>query len=363
MSRRLDDKISLIVKTPRKLERIAAQHIAEACNVEVIARPLGCYGIVLVRDCKDKIDVADKILKEVPEAEKVLIVYGATKADPSAIAEKAKEIAKDKLSPDETFAVRTTRRGIHDFTSIDVDVIAGAAIQEVTSANVNLTNPDKIIWVEIFGDIAYIAVSPGGIEWKKKVPWKIPLQKFFGKISIVQMPYTGPLDAVYTMGNRIGRAVQTFEIKELVIAPIYTVPAIELGTFIKGILEGIDSRHNIQERAYNRRVNKVPVYVQDLYQLVRDRSNEPIIVTSTRGKPITEVKETIYKLFKGKVKRVNVLVGAREGIPTGIFRFANVVVDLSPGVTISTDHASVAAITGIGYVIYDLLSSEEYKEI
>ncbi|HDM24318.1 RNA-binding protein [archaeon] len=361
MSKRLDDKISLIVKTPRKLERVAAQHIAEICDVEVIARPLGCYGIVLVRNCKDKIDVADKILREIPEAEKVLIVYGSAKADPSAIAEKASEIVKDKMSPDETFAVRTTRRGTHDFTSMDVNVATGAAIQEVTNANVNLTNPDKIVWVEIFGDIAYIAVSPGRIEWKKKVPWKIPLQKFFGKISIVQMPYTGPLDAVYIMGNRIGRAVQTFEIKELVIAPIYAIPAIELGTFIRGILEGIDSRHNIQERAYGRKVKKVPVYVQDLYQLVRDRSNEPIIVTSTRGKPVTEVKEIICDLFREKTKRVNVLIGAREGIPTGVFRFADVILDLSPGVTISTDYASVAAITGIGYVIYDVLFSEEYK--
>ncbi|RLF25238.1 MAG: RNA-binding protein [Thermoprotei archaeon] len=336
----------ILLKTPKGLENIAATRVEELGGMKAKARPKGLLGLVLVKCTEMPVEEATiKILENVPEAEKVLPVYAIARAELDDIVSKAVAVVKDRLSRDETFAVRTTRRGSHDFTSIDVNVRAGAEIQKATGASVDLEAPDKIVWIEIIHDIAAISITHGRIEHKKLWPGKPYAVPILRKISIVQMPYTGPLDAVKTMGIRIGRAVQTFEVMELVVAPKEPIKAEELKTFLDGVFEGIESRYEIQRRSYGRPVHKVPVLVDNLYQLVLARRNEPIVVTSTRGEPLSKVGDKLVDLFKER--RVSILIGAREGIPTGLFRFADLVVDLSPGVTISTDYACVAAIIGI----------------
>ncbi|MCC6032397.1 MAG: SPOUT family RNA methylase, partial [Pyrobaculum sp.] len=58
-------------------------------------------------------------------------------------------------------------------------------------------------------------------------------------------------------------------------------------------------------------------------------------VTDPKGDYITHVKEKLAELFTRG--RVNILIGSREGVPPGVFRFASLVVDLVPEVTIATD--------------------------
>lgn len=114
-------------------------------------------------------------------------------------------------------------------------------------------------------------------------------------------------------------------------------------TFLKGLYEGIESRYEIQKRSYGRPVHKVPVYVYDMYQFIREHRDEAIIVTDPKGKYVMHVKQELATLFK-EHRVVNVFIGAREGIPVGIFRFANLVVDLCPQVTIATDYALVSTV-------------------
>jgi len=95
-----------------------------------------------------------------------------------------------------------------------------------------------------------------------------------------------------------------------------------------------------------------------MYQFVRDRKEEPIIATSTRGKVITEVEDSLYEIV-AKSKRVNVLVGAREGIPTGILRQASLVIDVAPGVTLSTDTALPAIISAIILTVLRKITSSK----
>jgi len=332
-------KADILVKTPRRLEDIAASRIEEICGLRALPKPYGFLGVVLVR-CEgiDKDEAVRRILNEVPEVEKVLPIHGMAKADPNEIAKVSADIARHFISKDASFAVRTVRRGSHSFTSIDVNVRVGSEVQRVTGADVDLTTPDKVIWVEIMHDVAYISFTDGGLEWKKMWPGKSYVLPLLRKISIVQMPYLGPLNAVRTMGIRIGRAVQTFEVKELIIAPKERIPAFELKEFLKGIFEGINSRYDIQKRSYGRAVHKVPVFMQDLYQFVREKAHENIIVTSTRGVPLSQASDVLVEMFKDD--HVFVLIGAREGIPTGIFRFAKLVLDVAPGITLPTDHAA-----------------------
>jgi len=341
-------KFDILVKTPKGLENIAASRIEELGDFKAIPRPYGLLGLVLVVCPKGlpKEEATRLIMREVLEAEKVLPIYAITKADLEFITKACSELAKDKISSNETFAVRTTRRGKHSFSSIDVNIKVGKIVEDVTRATVDLEVPDKIVWVEILGDIAAISITDRTLDMKKLWPGKPYALPMFRKISVIQMPYLGSPEVSREIGRRIGRSVQTFEVKELVIGLNKTIDAHVLRAFIEGVEEGIESRYEIQKRSYGRDVHKVPVYVDNLYQIVRDRRKEPIIATSTKGVPLTQVKESLASLFTSS-KRINILIGAREGLPTGILRNATLVIDLAPGITLPTDHAATSALIGI----------------
>ncbi|HID72760.1 TPA: RNA-binding protein, partial [Candidatus Micrarchaeota archaeon] len=346
----------VLVKTVLGMERLVASYVKELDpEAKVEPSPLGFKGLVLVATARNGHALAAEIGAKIPEAEKVLPVDAVVPAALDAMAEAVRALVKGKISGNETFAVRTVRRGTHNFTSIDVNVVVGDVVRRVTGATVNLNAPDKIVRVEIVGNRAFIAVRPGSEEYRKMRPGKVPLYKLFRRLSVVHMPYLGPTDAAYKMGERVGRELQTFEVGELVIAPIGLVKADELQVFVKGVLDGIESRYAVQVRSYGRAVHKVRVYIQDLYQLVRDRSNEVIIVFEPEGAPVSKVTEELYELIVKKGRRVNLLFGSREGIPVGIYRFADIVVDVAPGITIATDYAAASALIAIGTLLHDKL--------
>ncbi len=333
--------MQIIIKTPLGLEKIVASRAAELVGGSAEARPRGFMGLVILDGLEDPDEAARRIEASIPEAEYVLRVLATAKADLEEIARAAASIARSHIGPDETFAVRTTRRGRHDFTSIDVNVRVGSAVQEATGADVNLAEPDKIVWVEFVGPEVGIAITPGSVVWKKHRPGKPEVLRLLKRITFAQMPYLG--EGARPMGIRIGRAAQAFEIGELVITPHEPVDVGQLLSFLSGLLEGRESRFRIQKRTYARKVDRVPFRLQDLYQFIRDRAGEPIIVTDPTGKPVGEAADEIAEAFSGR-GRVNILAGAREGIPKGVFRFATVVVDLCPGLTFATEHTIPATI-------------------
>lgn len=355
LSRNLE-RIDVLIKTSLGFEDLTASRIEETIpNIKVIPKPYGFMGLIAIIT-SNKFEVAKKINEEVVEAERVIIVDKCVKANLEEIAENAAKLAKGKISNNETFAVRTVRRGKHDFTSIDVNVITGASIKEATGASVDLKYPSKIVRIEILKNLALISIEEGKSEWKKTSPEKFPVIDFLRKIAVIQMPYLGSVEAAQVMGTRIGREIQTFEVKELVIAPIGIVKGKEMKAFLDGIFEGIRSRYEIQKRTYGRPVKIVPVYIQDLHQLVRERKRkEPIIVFEPEGEPIPKVKSKIVELIMSKKKRINILIGSREGIPLGIYRFADLVVDICPGVTISTEYAAASALIAISTVLEEEL--------
>lgn len=340
------------------MEKVAAARIRELCpQAKVQVSPQGFAGIILV-ESMDEDELLKKINEEVIEVERAVKSIANSRADLREITSATVEAVKGFIGPDETFAVRTTRRGRHNFTSIDVNVVVGAAIKEATGATVNLDRPDKVVAIEIIGDEAYITVYPGSEEFKKITPQKKPIIRVLRRISVVQLPYLGGEEASKNMGVRIGRAVQTFEVGELVIAIIGAVNAKQLRDFIDGLYEGIKTRYEIQRRVYGREVYRVPILVQDLFQLVRERSSEVIIVFEPEGEYIGSIADKLRTLLLSG-KRVNVLVGSREGIPKGVFRYASAVVDLCPGVTIATDFAASSAIIALA----SLLQPEVEEEV
>ena len=339
--------MQLIVKTPFDLEKIAASRILELDpDARLSIKPGGLKGLIVVESCRDRLALKSAILQEVPEVESVVSVDEVVEAELGKIVETARRIAKDRLNEERSFAVKTVRRGRHNFTSLDVNCAVGSAVQMETGARVDLENPAVVIRVEIIFDRAGISVVEGERGWRKLGPGKTPSHQFFRRLSVVQMPYLGSLEGAREIGRRIGRAVQAYEVGELVVAPNKPVDAFELKAFIAGIEEGIRSRYEIQKRSYGRRVERVKVLVQDLYQLVRDRRGEPIIVLEPEGLQVRDALPKLREIFS-KGGRVSILIGSREGIPKGIYRIADLVLDIAPGITLSTELAAPAALATI----------------
>ena len=333
----------LLVKTLRGMEYVAADHIRERLgDVKLEVRPSGYLGLIIVHS-----DEIEKI-KDIPEIETIIPIKIVCKADVDEIVSKAEEIVK-MAGEFKSFAIRTKRRGKkHSFTSADINVRLGAKIKELTNAEVDLEFPEKAIYVEIIGDNAYIGVIDGKEERRKYTPEKVDSRKLLSKISLVQMPYLEDISAAKEMGEKIGRAAQAFEVKELVIAPFGYVNAYELEAFIRGVRRGQFSRLEIQKKAYAREVREVPVYVQDLYQTARDkrRKNNVLIVTDPVGKQIRDVKDQLKRDLK-YADEVEVFMGSRQGIPKGIFRLADYVIDLAPYITFATEHAIPASVIAL----------------
>ena len=350
-------RASVIVKTLRGYENIVAQILRENIqNIDVLANPLNFSGLVLVRADIPAEELAEEIRLKVPEAERVLPIKYYAPAELDAISGAAQKVAGE-LAGAKSFAVNTVRRGRHGYSSIDVNIRVGAVLKDASGCPVNLDFPDKIVFVEILGPHAYIGVVDGS-EFPKKIrPGKFQVREYFRKVSLVQMPYLGGLDASHEMGVRIGREAQTFEVGELVIAPIGSVRADDLSAFLRGVFEGIESRYQIQARTYAHKPHKTEVYVQNLYELVRERANEPIVVFEPEGEPVSSISARLAEITI-KSSRVSFLVGSREGIPHGIFRFASLVVDLCPGVTIATDLAAASALTALAFAVHERLSGK-----
>ncbi len=332
-----------IVKTRRGNEKIVASYISDLYpNVMVKPIPWGSRGIVLVEGLEGE-EQAYSLIEKIPEIEKILPIICESKADLEDIS-KCVDVVIERISPEESFAVRTTRRGEHEFTSLDVNAALGAIIKEKTAARVNLDNPDKVVWVEIFGDKAFISITEEQVIGKKT---DTKLLEILSKISFAQIPYLENKESAYRMGVRIGRAAQTFEIGELIITPVEPANLIELKSFIDGLLEGRRSRYEIQRKSYPRRPRLVPFKLQNLYQFARSRLGEVFITTSTRGEPLTDEKcREIINILENE-KRVTIYAGAREGVPTGIIRWSKYTINLAPGVTFATEHTIPTTITAI----------------
>jgi len=343
--------MEFIIKTQKNLEGTAATRIKEKLkNAETWITPEGYSGLIILKTTDKE---ATKKLQEIPEIERALPIHYKTRSNLEKILEKAEKIAKH-IKENETFAVKTKRRGKHNFTSPEINKKLGEKILQLTNATVNLNSPDKTIQIEIIGENTYISIRKKE-KWKKYTPEKEDARKLFNKTTIIQMPYWGKPQIARKFGEKIGRAAQAYEIKELIIAPKEKMNAQEIAEFIKGVKKGQQSRYKIQKEAYPWPTKKVPISLWDIYQATRDkkRKKRTIIITDPKGKTINTIKENLQKDLR-KSKEIIILIGSREGIPRGLFKFADYIIDLTPYITFATEHVIPATLT----TLYQLYSKE-----
>lgn len=323
-----------IVTTEVGVERVAAGHIVDLPGAGV--QLAGTFqGLLIVTGHLS----IEGNLSQIPEVSVVIPIDLECRAELDTIVRCGGDLANGRIPDGKTFAVNTVRRGKHGFTSIDVNVALGGVVRR----DVNLERPDYTVCVQIIDDLAYLAVLPGRQAMAKTVGYA---HRIASRISVVQMFYKNESELTEAMGHRIGRAAQAFGVKELVLAHGIGTEAEDFARFCRGAAKGRQTRLKKVRRIHGHRTRKVPIRVADIYQAARHKQGEPIVMASAFGEPISACCGRVAALFED-TPTVNLFIGARDGLPKGIHRFADVILNLAPGMTFATEHGIPAALTGL----------------
>ena len=134
----------------------------------------GVEAIITYADARFFIET-DDIVRCVESVKKVfgiasLSVAEECTSDMEDICASAAKYSEGRISEGQSFAVKARREGNHPYTSMDVGREAGSAIfikNESLNVKVDLTDPDKLFYIEVRNSKAYIFDSyvqcPGGL--------------------------------------------------------------------------------------------------------------------------------------------------------------------------------------------------------
>jgi len=141
-------------ETRRRFENILVSNIKNALKNQNISNTIRMeWGRIYLYTTE--INEAICVLKKIFGITSISPVL-QTKSDFNSISKIARVITKEKLNNKTSFAIRATRTGKHDFSSQDVAIHVGNEIVKSTKANVNLTNPDFELFIEIRNDNAFL---------------------------------------------------------------------------------------------------------------------------------------------------------------------------------------------------------------
>lgn len=339
-----------LIKTPRDKAPIASSRLSERFRDPkgvITPEPLGYKGLVLVET--NETLPPDKI-QFIPEIEQVIPIEAeAFDADDlKTISQLCLQVA-EQIPDGATFAIRATRRGSHEFTSKAVEEIAGAAILGLDKElRVALNDPDYVIQVEIIQEWTGIALLAGSQIHKKK-RGKENSRELTRNVTLVQLLYESKdLRGTKRIGASLGRSAQAFEVKRLIAVMDSPVNSRSLQTFLNGLEEGLESRFSQQKRTYGGKVEKVPLKVYELYQMLRSAKTQEnlVIMTDPRGQPLPSISQQLRQALS-EAKDIYLFNGSNEGIPPGCFSLADYTIDLAPYMTYGTDQAIAASMIGL----------------
>jgi thiamine biosynthesis protein ThiI len=135
-------------QTRRVMENRLVNNIKRAVGKKGVKRE---HGRIFVES--DSIEDARKVARVFGVVSTSLAVKTASNMDD--ILGFGVRFAKERLERGKSFAVRSRRKGTHEYRSTDVAVNLGAAIENETGAKVNLSNPNVTIYVEVRDRDAY----------------------------------------------------------------------------------------------------------------------------------------------------------------------------------------------------------------
>jgi len=141
-------------RTRQRYQNALRKNMAEALTRAGVDHTLTMVESRFLLETPDR-DAALSVLPRVFGLGTYSPVEAVTDAALDAIVETGRAVFASQVE-DKRFAVRCKRLGPRDFGSVDVERALGAALNEVESARVDLTNPDITVRVEVFGDHAYL---------------------------------------------------------------------------------------------------------------------------------------------------------------------------------------------------------------
>jgi len=124
------------------------------------ASPTGLPGLIVARTSLNPLDVVEKLREEVLKSPwyfrfilKVVPIAKVVPADLETISSEASKMALEAISPEETYKVIVRKRLSELGTREVIEAVASRIDRKVS-----LEKPDKVVVVEIIGDVAGIAV-------------------------------------------------------------------------------------------------------------------------------------------------------------------------------------------------------------
>ncbi|HFC49413.1 MAG TPA: hypothetical protein ENJ59_01630 [Thermofilum sp.] len=158
------NNFNLVISTYRGRENDCISEfwyiMRELGDKKIDASLTGLPGLIVARTSLNPIEVVEKLKKEAEEKPwffrvilKIVPVEVNVKAEVEEIVDAAIRLAKSKIGENETFRV-TIRKRLSDIDRMELI----EKIAEKIENRVDLNNPDKIVWVEIIGDVAGVSV-------------------------------------------------------------------------------------------------------------------------------------------------------------------------------------------------------------
>lgn len=154
------------------MEFIITCHTGFEEYTEEEARELGC----LIKERRDGRVIVEgnlnrmyALIRYARTAHKVILLFDRTRArNLDEIYSRVRAIDFSFIRPEQKFAVRSERSGLHDFTSIDIAKVAGQAVIDSymqdrgVRLSVDLDEPDVVITVDLIGEELFIGVDTTG---------------------------------------------------------------------------------------------------------------------------------------------------------------------------------------------------------
>ena len=171
-----------MITTNRGLEDITSKEVKEILGKDVQIRPFGILGRVMfeVKDIEEAIYFT--YLTKTANRSIIFLSHFKVPRDKKGLEEiynKLKSMDWDFIKEYQTFAIRTERFGVHEYTSIDVMKVAGQAVidsimeKKKYRQKVNLENPDVIIRVDIIGEDMLVGIDLVGEKSLHKRGYKL----------------------------------------------------------------------------------------------------------------------------------------------------------------------------------------------
>lgn len=345
--------MKVLITTPLEKEFIVKTFLEEEDrdrNIfkEIKPRPFGFQGLIIAEINDKKIEESKKILLSIPEIEKFFEILEEREFNSTEDIVNFGISLANRIDKAKKVSVRINKRGLYKWKSVEIERNIIDKLKEL-GFNVNIKEPDVIIDIEILpGNWMGGSIVDSRIFYRKYVG-KPDSKKLLDKITIAQLVYYTDNETIARkMGEELARSAQAFEINRLVFLIDKPIDIRILWKFLKAADYGAFSRYKIQEKAYEREVTKTKIELYELYQFLRSINPKKtlIIITDPRGVELTKIKDRLKKDLQ-RYEKIVIFNGSDHGIPTGCFRFADYVIDLSPQIVFATEQTITSVIVAL----------------